>query len=117
MPGELLTADWREFIYWIGRRRRRFRVNGNSMLPLLQPGEEILVNVAAYRHALPQVGHIVVVEHPERPGFQMVKRVAAVDENGNCVVVGDNPYESTDSRTFGAVSHQLIIGQVTSRFS
>lgn len=101
---------------WVVRQRRRFRVHGCSMLPLLQPDDEILVDVNAYRDRDPQVRDIVVVEHPDWAGLRMVKRVAAVDANGNCVVIGDNLSESTDSRSFGAVSRHQIIGQVTSRF-
>lgn len=114
---ELPGASWREFLLWAVGRRRRFRVTGGSMLPLLQPQEEVLADPRAYRRVAPEPGDIVVAEHPDRPNFRLVKRVLFVRDNGDCVLVGDNPEASTDSRTFGAVPAHKILGRVTSRFS
>lgn len=86
------------------------------MLPLLQPGDEILANPRAYRSRLPNVGEIVVMQHPIRADLQLVKRVIAVSATGDCFLQGDNPNESTDSRAFGVVKVRQIMGQVTSRF-
>lgn len=113
---ELNRADIEEFFLWILRQRRRFRVTGNSMLPLLETGEEVLVDIHAYEQHPPEPGDIVVAEHPGRPGLRLVKRVIAVLDTGACLLTGDNPVESTDSRNFGAVPPQKILGRVTSRF-
>jgi type IV secretory pathway protease TraF len=43
----------------------------------------------------------------------MIKRVARVTPDGRLFVVGDNPSESTDSRTFGALPPSQILGKVT----
>ncbi len=85
------------------------------MAPLLNPGDEILIDPRAYRRANPRQGDIVVARHPYRTDLRLVKRVAAVLENGHCVLEGDNPAESTDSRSFGALPPQRILGRVTSR--
>jgi hypothetical protein len=45
----------------------------------------------------------------------MVKRVAAVTSGGRCFLAGDNPEESTDSRAFGAVPPELLLGRVVLR--
>ena len=116
MSDELKHGGFREFLLWLFRLRRRFRVTGNSMLPLLQPGETILVDPKAYRHASPRPGDIVVAQHPYRSNLHLVKRVVAEVENGRCLLAGDNPSESTDSRSFGAVDIEQILGRVTSRF-
>ena len=116
MKKELLESSNWELLLWLLRKRKRFRVTGNSMLPLLQPGEEILVNLSAYQKSFPEVGDIVVANHPNRPNFQIVKRVTLVNEDGNCFLIGDNPTESTDSRSFGTVNPNKILGKVTSRF-
>ncbi len=116
MKKELLESSNWELLLWLLRKRKRFRVTGNSMLPLLQPGEEILVNLSAYQKSFPEVGDIVVANHPNRPNFQIVKRVTLVNEDGNCFLIGDNPTESTDSRSFGTVNPNNILGKVTSRF-
>lgn len=113
----LPEASWREFLLWVLGWRRRFRVTGQSMSPLLQPQEEVLADPHAYRNAAPEPGDIVVAEHPDRPRFWLVKRVLFVRENGDCVLMGDNSDASTDSRAFGAVPAAKILGRVTSRFS
>ncbi len=105
-----------DILLWISRRRRRFRVTGLSMLPLLQPGDEILVNFKAYQQSNPQPGDIIVGQHPYKPQTRIVKRVTEVKPDGSCFVQGDNLAESTDSRVFGWMSSQQILGQVTSRF-
>ncbi len=86
------------------------------MLPLLQPGDEVLVDVRAYRNQGPQVGDVVMVQHPHQPETKMVKRVTAVLPNDTYHVEGDNLEHSTDSRTFGFLQRQLILGRVTSLF-
>ena len=112
----LPDADWKEMLAWICRRRRRIRIVGRSMVPLLQPGNEVLVNPRAYHRRSPQPGDLVLAEHPHRPGFRLVKRLVTVWESGDCILMGENIAESTDSRSFGAVPRHCILGQITSRF-
>ena len=67
------------------------------MEPTLHDGDWIL----ARRDGRAGVGDVVVLEHPQRPGMLIVKRVERVDPDGYWVV-GDAPGASTDSRHFGA---------------
>jgi nickel-type superoxide dismutase maturation protease len=113
----LKDADFEELMGWVMRKRRRFRVSGQSMVPFLKPGEEVLIDPVAYVHQAPEPGDIVVAEHPTLPGYRLVKRVIAVLDSGDCILIGDNSDESTDSRSFGAVPRHKIIGRVTSRFA
>jgi nickel-type superoxide dismutase maturation protease len=106
----------RELLLWLLRRRRRFRVAGDSMRPLLAPGDEVLVDTSAYRDAIPSEGDIVTAQHPYHSDVHLIKRVQSVDPDGACVLHGDNPDESTDSRSFGSVKGHRLIGRVTSRF-
>jgi nickel-type superoxide dismutase maturation protease len=87
------------------------------MLPLLQPGEEVLVDLAAYKRSPPQVGDIIVLGHPTQTNLHIIKRVTSVNEAGLCFVLGDNQAHSSDSRTFGLISPSLVLGKVTSRFT
>jgi len=87
------------------------------MLPILKPGEEVLVDSKAYRRVSPQPGDIVVAQHPFQRDLQMVKRVASQLEDGRFILGGDNPIDSTDSRSFGPVAREQILGRVTSRFA
>lgn len=107
---------FKEFLLWLFRRRRRFRITGNSMLPLLKPGDEVLLNPRAYHLTPPQPGDIVVVRHPFQPELQLVKRVIRTLANEQYYLEGDNPAESSDSRSFGPVRLEQILGQITSRF-
>lgn len=80
---------------------KRFQVAGHSMTPTLQPGQEVVaVNT---RRAVS--GNVVVFEHPERPGFWLIKRLA--DESG--WIGSDNEEHSdTDSRTLGRIPVDLL---------
>ncbi|MEO0947503.1 MAG: nickel-type superoxide dismutase maturation protease [Cyanobacteria bacterium J06641_5] len=106
-----------DFALWVLRRRRRFCVENVSMLPTLEPGEEVLVDLGAYRQSLPRVGDIVVATPQVRPGLRAIKRVGEVLPDGQIFLLGDNPAESTDSRVFGAVAPKEILGRVTCRFA
>ncbi len=86
------------------------------MFPVLKEGEEVLVDTKAYHRCLPEMGDLVIAWHPHQPNLRIIKRVVRVDEKGNCFLMGENSLESSDSRSFGWVSLQQIIGKVTSRF-
>ena len=106
----------KEFLLWLLRKRRRFRVTGNSMLPLLKPKEEVLIEPKINQTRPLQVGDIVVAYHPTEKNLQLIKRVTSISEDGYYFLRGDNSQESTDSRSFGSVRLEHIIGRVTCRF-
>ncbi len=117
MDHKLKQITLPEFLLWVFQQRRRFRVIGNSMLPLLNPGDEVLINPTAYQYTAPHLGDIVVAQHPLWSNLRLIKRVTGVAENNHYLLEGDNPAESTDSRMFGPVATKNILGQVTCRFS
>jgi nickel-type superoxide dismutase maturation protease len=96
----------------------RVEVRGSSMLPSLSPGDWALA-VAASRY---RRGDVVVVEHPGRPGLEIVKRVVALPgdlaPDGRILgaeefwIEGDRPESSTDSRSFGPVQHEHLKARV-----
>ncbi|NBD18552.1 MAG: nickel-type superoxide dismutase maturation protease [Cyanobacteria bacterium] len=112
----LADITLKEFLLWLLRKRKRFRVVGHSMLPLLKPGEEVLIDPAIQETQHLQIGDLVVAQHPTQGNLQVIKRVSFISATGNYFLVGDNPQESTDSRSFGSVSLEQIVGRVTCRF-
>ena len=113
----LPQVTYSEFFLWLLGRRKRFKVTGRSMLPTLQPGEEILLNPYAYRKSLPRVDEIAVLAHPYYPDTIVVKRIVALDRDGRCFLLGDNQPESTDSRHWGGINYQDLLGRATSIFT
>ena len=98
-------------------RPSRVAVRGPSMAPTLLPGDWALV-VTPRTFAADDV---VVVEHPGRPGYEMVKRLTGVpgDTVGERVlgldewwVEGDHAGASTDSRRFGPVTRDELKAKV-----
>ncbi len=55
-----------------------FRVQGTSMLPLLQDGERIIVNKFVYRFHVIQRGDVVVFWYPRDPSVSFIKRVVGL---------------------------------------
>ncbi|MDR3276077.1 MAG: S26 family signal peptidase [Treponema sp.] len=96
-------------------------VEGRSMLPALSPGAVVLLDRRAYgirlpgadsylvRWAGPAVGDVVVFISPG--GQQAVKRCTALTREGKVYVLGDNGDESYDSRSYGPVSAESILGK------
>ncbi len=85
------------------------------MEPTLTPGDQVLVHPRAYRQSVPEVGDIVLAQHPFQHQFYLIKRIQAVKDH-SYFLVGDNVAASTDSRTFDAISLDHILGKVTSFF-
>jgi signal peptidase I len=105
-------AWWRPF---------RVAVEGSSMRPTLEDGDWL----AATRRGRIRRGSLVVVRHPERQGYEMVKRVTGVpgDVRGGRVVgaeefwiEGDDLARSTDSRSFGPIQREHVAGVIRIRY-
>jgi nickel-type superoxide dismutase maturation protease len=111
----LPAPGFQEWILWILRRRIHLRVTGGSMLPTLAAGDLVLVDSRAYRDELPAPGEVVVARHPYQRDLRLIKRVATITEEGRVFLQSDNPREGSDSRHFGALSPQRLVGRVTAR--
>lgn len=109
-----LRRNWKEIGLWTLGKRWRFHVTGNSMLPTLRDGEDVLVYPVP-RSAKIFPGEIVVCRHPHKPKVRIIKRVSEAFYDGSCYVLSDNASEGTDSRSFGVLDRGLILGRVTSR--
>lgn len=78
------------------------------MFPALNAGSTVLVY--KYFFSKPKTGDIVAVRDP-RDGKTIIKRITKI-ENNRYFVEGDNKIASTDSRDFGLIDKDNIIGKV-----
>ena len=94
------------------------KVAGGSMSPTFNDGDWLLVSW--FDAGVPPLvgdrilGKIVVVEREERPGIFLVKRLQK-SHGGIYWVQGDND-ESTDSRTWGWIPANEVVGVVLFRY-
>ncbi len=95
---------------------RRVVVSGWSMTPGLLPGDRLLFDRLAYVRDPPRIGDIVLASHPDGSGLRVVKRIAerpggiAVSK-GQHWLIGDSPDVSIDSREFGPVNRNALLGK------
>jgi signal peptidase I len=107
----------------------RVAVRGESMEPALSDGDRVLVSRASYRSEAPQPGDVVLLA-TSVAGVETVKRIVAGPgdmtpggvNTGALLpdqywVQGDNSAVSRDSRVFGPVDRQEMIGRVWYRYS
>ena len=93
------------------------------MLPTLRPGDRLRVDRNAYRTAPPQAGDLVVAIDPQEPSRWLVKRVAEVlpagpgERTPRVVLRSDNPARGRDSRVFGPVGLDRLVGRVYRRYA
>ena len=101
-----------------------FIVRGSSMVPNFQNGDYLIVDEVSYQFRRPQQGEVVVFRYPKDPSQFFIKRVAGLpgDKIGNITladdeyyVLGDNTFASSDSRFWGPVKSNLIIGRAILR--
>lgn len=84
------------------------------MLPTVAPGDFLVVRWGARVRP----GDVVVVRLPARSKgcrSEGIKRVVGAVEGG-WWVEGDNPAASTDSRTFGPLAPDAVLGRVVLRY-
>src|SRR3970040_1605954 len=90
-------------------RLMRFRVEDVSMEPTLKAGDYVIINKLSYLFRRPSKGDIVVFKHSTEKF--LIKRIAEVKDS-EYFVLGDNREFSTDSRHFGAIGKNHIVGKV-----
>ena len=89
---------------------RLIKVAGNSLWPQYREGDFVLIVKIPFSILRYQVGDVVVFRHALYG--TLIKRVEHIQpQDGGLFVVGNHP-DSVDSRRFGAVLPQAILGKV-----
>jgi signal peptidase I len=95
---------------------------GQSMEPAIKNGAVLIVSTLRYglrlpwqqeyliNWAKPRTGEVVIFYTPT--GELAVKRCAEINEWGSFFVIGDNENASYDSRSYGPVSVDNLVGKV-----
>ncbi|HEY2846331.1 MAG TPA: nickel-type superoxide dismutase maturation protease [Pyrinomonadaceae bacterium] len=104
-------AGWKDRLLVILGSRWAVRVSGNSMRPALEDDDVVLVERAREIG----VGDIVIAAHPFKQSVTVLKRVIRIGEDSRFELRGDDPDESSDSRSFGAIPREHIRGKVVCR--
>lgn len=89
----------------------KIRVIGHSMEPTIKQNKIVIVSSIPYFFRKPKVGDIVVVKRQK----YIIKRIAAINPSADgeqVFVIGDNKKESNDSRHFGWIGKDNILGKV-----
>jgi len=86
------------------------RVSGNSLYPEFKKGDFALISKIPFLLGRVRPGDVVAFRHVEY-GL-MIKKVEAISADGDqFTVVGTHP-ASTDSRHFGPVKREQMVGKV-----
>ena len=81
---------------------------GDSMSPTLQDGDKVYFDTKPGRQI--RVNDIVLVKHPYIKKRNLVKRIKNITSDGSVFIQGDNSLCSTDSKSFGMVNKNNILG-------
>jgi nickel-type superoxide dismutase maturation protease len=86
----------------------KFKVIGHSMEPLIKNRDMVLASSLFYLFKKPQIGDIVAFRDTDKI---LIKRVTNISKE-KYFLEGDNKKDSLDSRKFGFISKQKILGKV-----
>ncbi len=101
-----------------------FIVQGSSMVPSFENGDYLIIDEITFQFRQPEKGEVIVFRYPQNPSQFFIKRVAGLPgetinnttlTSEEYYVLGDNTFASSDSRYWGPVKKNLIIGRAILR--
>ncbi|WP_434596364.1 nickel-type superoxide dismutase maturation protease [Streptomyces sp. A5-4] len=87
-------------------------VTGLSMVPALRHRDQLLVHYGARLRP----GDVAVLRHPLQQDLMIVKRLVERRDGGWWVLGDNSDAEVVDSRAFGVVPGELVLGRVRARY-
>ena len=96
--------------------RQHLRVVGDSMEGTISEGDLITYKRINPKHLDLNIGDIVVSSHPTIKNKLIIKRIYEIHQN-KFDLRGDNFLSSTDSREWGLIELDLIVGKVQQVFT
>ena len=96
--------------------RQHLRVVGNSMEAVISEGDLITYKKINPKSLDLEIGDIVVAFHPKIKSKLIIKRIYSIYKN-KFDLRGDNFLSSTDSRDWGLIELDLIVGKVEKIFT
>ncbi len=96
--------------------RHHLRVVGNSMEGTISEGDLIIYKKITPKNIDLKIGDIVVASHPKIRSKLIIKRIYQIYQN-KFDLRGDNFLSSTDSREWGLIELDLIVGKVEKIFA
>jgi phage repressor protein C with HTH and peptisase S24 domain len=88
---------------------RLLKIMGESLSPDFENGDFVIVSKIPFLFSPLAIGDVVAFY---QPGYGLlIKRVQGVNPGGSLHVLGTQP-DSTDSRVFGPVKREDVIGKV-----
>tara|TARA_Y100001968_G_scaffold55280_1_gene46509 strand:+ start:131 stop:505 length:375 start_codon:yes stop_codon:yes gene_type:complete len=97
-------------------RRQHLRVVGESMKGTLSEGDLITYKKINPNNPDLEIGDIVIASHPESKSKLIIKRIYGMYQN-KFDLRGDNLLFSTDSREWGLIELDYIVGKVEKIFT
>jgi signal peptidase I len=89
---------------------RLLKVHGDSLYPDYQEGDFVLVSKVPFLFSAPRPGQVIAFQMP--PYGVLIKRIDRVLEGGQAFFVLGTHLHSVDSRQFGPVRRQNLVGRV-----
>lgn len=85
------------------------KITGDSLTPEYQNGDFVIISKIPFLFTPPSPGDVIAFR---QAGYgQLIKRIQHITQNGGVNVIGSHP-ESVDSRVFGPVRRESILGKV-----
>ncbi|MBI3984360.1 MAG: S26 family signal peptidase [Candidatus Levybacteria bacterium] len=86
----------------------KYKITGHSMEPLLKNGDKIIATGLFYLFQSPKINDIVVFK--DSKGKVFIKRIEKINK-GKYFMLGENKKDSFDSRKFGEIVRNQILGK------